>query len=67
MFPVDVFIWEAIPGALMSTQTFACLNPDKFMIILLPLSIKQKLINDISPAVWTTDGASDGQRKSDWH
>lgn len=38
MFPVDVFIREAIPGALMSTQTFACLNPDKFMIILLPLS-----------------------------
>ena len=38
MFPVDVFIWEAIPGALMSTQTLACLNPDKFMIILLPLS-----------------------------
>ena len=48
------------------TRPSSC--PDKFMIILLPLSYRQKLIDAISPDVWTTDGlAPDDRCESDWH
>ena len=46
------------------TRPSSC--PDKFMIILLPLSYRQKLIDAISPDVWTTDGlAPDDRCESD--